>query len=1148
MEFEEVLEQIIALLQRQGRVSYGALKRRFNLDDAYLEDLKVELIEAQQLAHDENGRILVWAGEPVSTSPPTPETAPQLSHTSQQPYTQEDQTPLGEPAYVARRVPEAERRQLTVMFCDLVDSTALAVQLDPEDLREVVRSYQETSAAMIQRFGGYIAQYLGDGLLVYFGYPQAHEDDAQRAVRAGLGLVAAMGDLNARLAQHTGVRLAVRIGIHTGLVVVGEMGGGSRQEQLALGETPNVAARIQGLATPDTVVISPATFRLVRGYLMCQDLGSHTLKGLAAPLQVYRVLGESAAQSRLEVAEASGFTPLVGRASEVALLLERWVQSQDGRGQVVLLRGEAGIGKSRLVEALREHVRREGATRIAFRCSPYYQNSALYPVIDHLQRFLQWQRDDAPEAKLDTLERVLRTYRLPLEDNVPLFAALLSVPLPERYPALNLTPQRQRQKTQEALVAWLLEEAERQPVLAVWEDLHWADPSTLEWLSFVLDQAPTARMLTLLTCRPEFRPPWSPQAPVTQVILNRLGHAQIETMITHLTGGKALPAEMVQQVVAKTDGIPLFVEELVKMILESGLVREEADRYVLTGPLPPLAIPSTLHDSLMARLDRLSAARELAQLGAVLGREFAYELLHAVSTLDETMLQQGLAQLVDTELVYQRGLPPRSRYVFKHALIQEAAYQSLLKSTRQRYHQGTAQVLEVQFPEAVETQPELVAHHYTEAGLAEQAIFYWQRAGQHANERSAHVEAISHLTKGLEVLQALPGTSNRVQQELDLQIVLGRALIATKGQAAPDVGHVFNRARELCQQVGETRQLFQVLYGLHNFHIVRAELQTARQLSEELLTLTQHIQDPMYLLGTHWTLGGALFCLGEFAPAYEHWEQSLTLYNSQQHHAHAFLFGWDLGVFCHAWAPHALWHLGYPDQALAMSYEGLAQAQSLAHPFSLAMALDYAAMLHQFRRERHAVHEQAEAAIALCTEQRFAYYLAWGTTMQGWARVAQDQDKEGLAQMRHGLAALRATGAALRLPYYLALLAEACGQTGQAVEGLTLLAEALAQAHKAEESWTEAELHRLKGELLLSLSTDNQVEAAGCFHQALATARRQQAKALELRAAMSLSRLWQQQGKRTEAYQLLAGIYGWFTEGFDTADLQDAKGLLQELA
>jgi class 3 adenylate cyclase len=506
MEFEAVLEQIITLLQRQGRISYGALKRRFQLDDAYLEDLKVELIEAQRLARDENGRIVVWAGE-IASQPPVRDA-------------QDAQTAL---PHGERRTPDAERRQLTVMFCDLVDSTPLSSQLDPEDWRDVVQAYQVTAAAIIQRFDGHIAQYLGDGLLVYFGYPQAHEDDARRAVRTGLDVVEALGALNVRLTQHYGVQLAVRIGIHTGLVVVGDMGGGSRQEQLALGDTPNVAARIQGLAAPDTIVISPATFRLVRGFFIYQDLGTHTLKGLTTPVQVYRILGESAAQSRLDVVGVAGLTPLVGRDSEVALLLERWAQSRDGAGQAMLLRGEAGIGKSRLVEVLREHVRSEGATRIVFRCSPYHQNSALYPVIDHLQRFLQWQRDETPEAKFDKLERVLRTYRLPLEDVVPLFAALLSVPLPERYPPLNLTPQRQRQKTQEALVAWLLEEAERQPVLAVWEDLHWADPSTLDVLSPMLDQISTARILTLFTCRPEFRPPWATHAPVTQVTLNRLG-------------------------------------------------------------------------------------------------------------------------------------------------------------------------------------------------------------------------------------------------------------------------------------------------------------------------------------------------------------------------------------------------------------------------------------------------------------------------------------------------------------------------------------------------------------------------------------------------------------------------------------------------
>jgi predicted ATPase len=550
----------------------------------------------------------------------------------------------------------------------------------------------------------------------------------------------------------------------------------------------------------------------------------------------------------------------------------------------------------------------------------------------------------------------------------------------------------------------------------------------------------------------------------------------------------------------------------------------------------------------MARLDRLATVKSLAQLGATLGREFSYALLRAVAPWEEEIVQRGLHQLVAAEFLYQRGVPPQATYTFKHALIQDAAYQSLLKSTRQRYHQRTAQMLEAQFPETVEKQPELVAYHYTEASLAEHAIPYGQRAGQRASERSAHVEAIGHLTKGLEVLQSLLDTPERAQQELDLQIACGQALTATQGQAALDVGHAYNRARELCQQVGETRQLFRVLYGLHNFHLVRAELHTARELSEELLTLAQHIQDPTYLLGAHWTLGGALFCLGEFASACEHWEQSHTLYDSQQHYAHAFLFGWDLGVFCRVWAPHALWHLGYPDQALTMSRQALARAQELSHPFSLAAALDYTAMFHQFRREPRAVHEQAEAAIALCTEQRFAYYLAWGTTMRGWAQVALGQDEEGLIQMRHGLDALRSTGASLRLPYYLALLAEACGHTGQAAEGLTLLAEALAHAHKAGESWTEAEIHRLKGVLLLLLSADNHAEAEGCFHQALAVAHRQRAKSLGLRAAMSLSRLWQQQDKRGEAHQLLTEMYGWFTEGFDTPDLQEAKALLAELA
>jgi class 3 adenylate cyclase/predicted ATPase len=1134
MTFDDILDQAIALLQRRGRLTYRTLKRQFDLGDDVLEDLKEELIYGQRLAMDEGGRVLVWTGGVIppesSAAPPPPQEGPHAAPP------------------VAPRPPDAERRQLTVLFCDLVDSTRLASQLDPEDWRVVVRAYQQTCAEVIERFEGHIAQYLGDGLLVYFGYPQAHEDDAQRAVRTGLAIVQAMETLNQRLEQAKGVRLAVRVGIHTGPVVVGEVGGGGRQEQLALGETPNLAARLQGLAAPDTVVVSAATFRLVRGYFTAQELGAHSLKGVAAPVQVHRMLGESAAQSRLDIAGPSGLTPLVGRESEVLLLLERWAHSQDGRGQVVLLSGEAGIGKSRLVEVLRERVISQGATRLVFRGSPYHQQSALYPVIDHLQRFLHWDSTDAPEARLAALEQALRTSRLPLEEVTPLFAALLSLPLPAHYPALNLTPQRQRQKTHDALVAWLLAEAERQPVLAVWEDLHWADPSTLELLGLVLDQVPTSRMLTLLTCRPEFLPSWASRSHLTQVTLTRLGRPQVGAMITSLTGGKALPAAVVEQVVAKTDGVPLFVEELVKMILESDLMREEGDHYMLTGPLPPLAIPSTLHDSLMARLDRLATGKEVAQLGATIGRTYAYELLQAVSPLDEAVLQQGLRQLVEAELVYQRGAPPHATYMFKHALIQEAAYQSLLRSTRQQVHQRIAQVLEARFPSLVETQPELVAQHYTAAGCAEQAILYWQRAGHQASDRSAYLEAVSHLTTGIKLLTALPETPERTQQALTLYIALGGALQVTKGLAAPEVEHTYTPARALCQQVGETPELVPVLHGLWRFYLVRPQLHTARELGDTLLRLAQRAHDPALAVIAHNALGATWLLLGTLPAARQHLEAGIVHYTPAQRRALVFRMGNDPGVSCRAFTAWTLWLLGYPAQALARVHEARALAHELSHPYSLAFARCLAAIVSQLRRDVPAVHEQAEAAVALATEQGFTQWAAWGTSLRGWAAAMQGQGAEGLAQVRQGIAAYRATGAALQVPYLCTRLADVCDHLGHTADGLQALVEAYTLVEQHEERYWEAEVCRLRGVLLLRQPGTPQAEAETWLQRALDVARRQEAKSLELRAATSLSRLWQQQGKRAEAHALLAPVYGWFTEGFDTADLQEAQVLLEALA
>jgi class 3 adenylate cyclase/tetratricopeptide (TPR) repeat protein len=912
------------------------------------------------------------------------------------------------------------------MFCDLVGSTKLSGQLDPEDLREVVRSYQETAAEVIQGFDGHIAQYLGDGLLVYFGYPRAHEDDAHRAVRTALGIVEAMVTLNSRLDSEHGVQLAVRLGIHTGPVVVGEMGGGGRHEQLALGETPNIAARLEGLAEPDTVVISAMTKRLVEGAFVMEDLGSHRLKGVPEPVAVALVLSPIVTQSDEEEVGTGVVTALVGRDEEIGLLLRRWEQSKEGFGQVVLINGEPGIGKSALAEVVREHVASQGYTRATYHCSPYHTNSALYPVTTHLQRLWRWEREDTPTEKLDKMEEVLRSTSLPLKEIVPLFAALFSLPLPEeRYPPLGLTPQQEKQQTQDALAAWLLEEAERQPMLAVYEDLHWADPSTLENIGLLVEQVPTAPMLMVLIFRPQFVPPWPNRSHMTPITLNRLERPQVEAMITQLGDGKALPAEVVEHIVERTDGVPLYVEELTKMLLESDLLREEADHYALAGELAGVAIPATLQDSLMARLDRLPMVREVAQLGAVLGREFAYEMVKALAAVEESTLQDRLSQLVGAELLYQRGRPPRAKYMFKHALIQDAAYASLLKRTRQQYHQQIAQMLEAEFPETVEAEPELLAHHFTEASLNEQAVGYWLQAGKRATQRSANVEAINHLNKGLEVLMTLPDTLERARQELDLQITLGPVFMAVKGQSSPDTERAYARARELCQQVGETPQLFPVLHGLWRFYMVRAELQTTSELGEQLFSLAQRVQDPALLLEANRVMGLTMYWLGEMAPARAHLEQGTALYDPQQHRSHAFVYGQDPGVACRCLAAWPIWVLGYPDQALQSIHEALTLAQELTHPYSLVYALSMGVLVHQFRREAQAVQERAEELIGLSTENGFPFWLAYGTILRGWALTAQGEGAEGIDQMRQGLVAHRATGAELQRPYFLSLLAEA---------------------------------------------------------------------------------------------------------------------------
>ena len=1146
MTFAETLGQVRELLQSKQRVSYRALKRQFALEDDYLEDLKAELIDAERVAVDEDGKVLVWVGNAEEDKGKRIKDKGRNGEQKTEGEKEKDaglRTP--DPAQSS-----AERRQLTVMFIDLVGSTTLSQQLDPEEYHARVIAYQAVCQQAIQRYEGHIAQYLGDGVLVYFGYPAAHEEDATRAVRSGLEVVTAV-----RQMAYT-PPLQVRIGIHTGPVVVGEIGAGERMERLALGETPNIAARVQGIANPDEVVISAATYRLVEGLFAVEERGQPDLKSIATPLTLYRVVREGEAHSRFEVVMRKGLTPLIGREHEYGLLRERWEQVKDGSGQVVLLSGEPGIGKSRLVEALKTELEHEETRCLELRCSPYTQNSALAPVIEHLQRTLQFRPEDTANEKLQKLI-VGAQHAAPLEkEAIPLLAALLSLPHPDGYPPLTLSPQRQKEKTHEALVAWLGAEAKQQAVTYAWEDLHWADPSTLELLTLFLQQVPTTRLLAVFIYRPEFTPPWGVYSYLSQINLSRLGRSHVETMVEKVTGGKALPKEVVQQIVSKTDGIPLFVEELTKSMVEAIGARRAV-------PLQ-MPIPATLHDALMARLDRLGSAKDIAQIGATLGREFNYELLQAVSLLNEATLQQGLKQLVESELVYQSGIPPQARYLFKHALVQDTAYQSLLKSRRQQLHQLAAQVLERQFPQMIETQPELVAHHYTEAGLIKQAIPYWQQAGQRAIQRSANEEAVTHLTTGIELLKALPDTPERMQQELTLQTALGTALLVTKGLGAHEVREVYDRARHLCNRLGDTPQLFSILRGLSGYYLQQDEMLTSIELAQQCLALAEKEQDTTHMLIAHTRLVSGWFFYGEPERAHEHCERGMALYDFEQHHSLAFIYGVDGGVPCLPIGAWALWYLGYPEQALKRSQAAVALARRVAHPFSLAWALEAASWLHWYRREGQEAYALADEAVTLSLQQEFPHWIAMGLQRRGEALRLLGQWEEGTTQLQQGLEGYRATGAAGGWARGLAELARSCLHWGQYEEGLRLADEALELMNQKTQRHYAAEQYRIKGELLrqksevrgpksevsksLILTPNSQAEAEEYFLKAIEIAQSQKAKSWELRAATSLARLWQHQGKKAVAHKLLSEVYTWFTEGFDTKDLQEAKALLEELS
>jgi class 3 adenylate cyclase/predicted ATPase len=1063
----------------------------------------------------------------------------------------------------APATPDGERRHLTVLFCDLVDSTPLSGELDPEDLAGVLRAYHAVCGQVIARFEGHVARIVGDGLLVYFGYPYAHEDDAQRALRAGLGIVAALAQLNARLERERGLRLAVRLGVNSGLVVIGEMRSGTERDPVAVtGATPNIAARLQSLAAANSVVISAATYRLVQGYFACDDLGAQALKGVPQPVRVYRVRAESGARSRLEAAAVEsgpGLTPLVGRQHELAVLHERWTQTREGGGHVVVLIGEAGIGKSRLAQTLAARVAAEpDAWLTPLQCSPYLQQSAFAPWVALLERVvLQLDHDAPPAAKLRTLEGWLTEYGLPLAETVPLLAGLLGIPgaaVDERYPPLPLPPEQQRQKLLELVLGILAQRAARQPVLLLVEDLHWADPSTVELLDLLVNQPPTTRLLALFTCRPEFVVPWTGRAHVTLLTLARLPQAQTAALVTAVAGGHPLPEDVAAQIVAKTDGVPLFVEELTKTVLESGLVHEIQGAYALAGPLPPLAIPATLQDSLLARLDRLAAIREVAQLAATVGREFPYAVLQPVAAaigVEESTLREALGKLVAAELVYQRGLPPRATYLFKHALVRDAAYESLLRSRRQQFHRLIAETLAARFPETVEQQPEIVAQHCAAAGLGWEASAYWLRAGQRALARPADREAVAHLRQGLEVLRTLPETPDRARRELPLLLALSVALRRIRGFTAPELREVYTRARALCEQLGDEVQLLPVLYGLFTFEYIGADLSTGREQAIRLLALAERLHDSAATVEGYRSVGSTLYVLGELVEARRHLEASLARYDPERHRSSALRFGQDPRVLALGFSAYVLWHLGYPIQALKQVAASLAWAEELAHPFAKAYALVFGVGVSVCLRDGAGLQTYVTPLLEIGEQFGFVVFSAWGRIAQGRALALQGSPGAGIAQIRQTLDAFERMNMRLQLTFMYAVLADVYLADRRYAEGQAALDRAqLLMAERGERFW-EPEVHRLRGVLRLVDEAadrhDRHDQAEAAFRQALAVARHQQARSLELRATTSLARLWQQQGRRREAHDLLAPIYGWFTEGFDTADLREAKSLLEEL-
>ncbi|UPJ40109.1 AAA family ATPase [Bradyrhizobium sp. 40] len=1038
----------------------------------------------------------------------------------------------------------AGRRQLTVMFCDLVGSSALSARLDLEDLRAVMGTYHRCIAEVVARNEGVIARYMGDGVLAYFGYPQAHEDDAEQATRAGLALV----DAVASLRTDPATELQVRVGIATGMVVVGDLTGeGSAQEQTVIGETPNLAARLQTFANPGTVLISESTHRLTDGHFEFRNLGPVALKGWAEPLPAWQVLGTTEVESRFEAQHKTRLAPPIGRDEEIEMLLRRWQHARRGEGCAVMLIGEPGIGKSHIALALEERL--QGGPHITVRqfCSAHHTNSALYPFTRQLERAARFERGDPPAEKFAKLEALL--VRADADRVLLPLANLLSLPTSERYRIPELSPQKRKEMTLAAFLTQLNLLAARQPVFVIVEDVHWADPTSLELLTMTLEQLPRLRVLLLITARPEFTPPWPGHAHVTTISLTRLNRGNGAALIERVTAGKTLPEEVMDQILARTDGVPLFVEELTKTVLETGLLHEQGDHYVLNRPLPPMAIPTSLHASLMARLDRLAPVREVAQIGAVVGREFSYELLSTVAGLPKERLEEALAQLVRSELIFCRGEIPQAVYTFKHALVRDAAYSGLLKSRRAALHATIADAFEQRFPEIVETQPETLAHHLKEAGLFQRAEAYWLRAGKKAAMRSANLEAIAHLQRGIEASGHLPDSERKDRLELDFQFALGPCLIATQGPASNKAMATFARARGLCERLGDPPEQLQVMFWLTTASVMRGELPVAEETIAALLQLAEARDDRPTLLNAMRGQGMIRLFMGRLTGAHEAIERAYDAFeaSSEGDRLAARVAGQDAGVADLALMSWALWLLGHADTALTRVNFAIQRADAISHPHSQAYACYYACILHALRGEFLTAQGHAARCIALSEEHGFRQWRL-ARAIRGICAASLEPSPSALGEIRAALDEYRSAGYQLAITALYVLLCPPLLIGHDYETALELIEHGLATTNRNGERILEAELYRLKARVLVARGGPGvEAEAQALLDRALSTARSQRARTLELRAATDLAALWIDQGRRDEALNVLAPIYASFTEGFDTQDLKQAKALFDRL-